>query len=164
MSRNPIQILTVNCKTKYFRHKYWRYITDIGTFLMVNRMDIKVHIFKSLEKEYKNISEVLTVLERIERSDEYQSLTGDFIVFNKLTLCCFIDALLSSSIYTKPKPKLDEMVSEIITSTIMVGAKKKVASTNEELKKYLARETIPTLDEMIVEQKNPVLKDIRILN
>lgn len=46
----------------------------------------------------------------------------------------------------------------------MVGAKKKVANTNDELKKYLAIDNIPTLDEMIVEQKKDVLKNIKILN
>ena len=164
MSRKPIQILTVNCKTKYFRHKYWRYITDIGTFLMVKRMDIKVHVFQALQKEYSNIHDLLSMMERVENSDEYKSLTGDFIVFNKLTLCCFIDAMISSSILTRSKPQLDAIASRIITSTIMVGARKKVADTNDELKKYLAIDRIPTLDEMIVEQKKDVLKNIRILN
>ena len=152
MTTQPIGLLKVICKNKYLRHTYWRYITDVGTFLMIHRHTLRACIFEELLTHSKdNVSVALELLERIDKKDNFKTIPTEYIVFNKLTLCCLIDNVVSETLLSVTITNRKVIIDNIIRKIIMKGAKHKVANSQEEVATFLGLKETPSLESLLIE-------------
>lgn len=153
MTKQPIGLLKVICKNKYLRHTYWRYITDVGTFLMIHRHTLRACIFEELLADNDgNYSVALELLERIDNKDNFKTLPTEYIVFNKITVCCLIDNVISETLLSSTMASKKDITEKIIRKVILKGAKHKVASTQEEVASFLGLKETPSLESLLIEK------------
>lgn len=148
--KNPIGLLTVIVKVKYYKHTYWRYVSDLGTFLMIERNEIRAAIFNELLTHSPNCATALTYLERIDAKPNFKRLPSEYVVFNKLALCCLIDDVIDTTLLTVSNEKRRESIDRIIRKIILTGAKNKVADSQEEVASFLALTTPPLLEDILI--------------
>lgn len=133
------KFLALSNDHKNLKHKYWRYTSDLGTHLVVRRVCIKDIIVTDLNQVGgMSIREALIFLEQVENHKLWDFHDYECVIFNKLTICCILDSLLTDLLTGFYNPELrDKLISGIAFKVIARGAKNTIAKTPLEVDLYL---------------------------
>lgn len=145
-----MQLIEVEVKTRNLKHKYWRYTNDSHRFFLLERLELKACILEQFLKMFPDkLSSVVFSLEKLDEHPQWSRITDDTCVFNKITICCLLDTLITDIFFGCPQKMLDKETEQLASRVIIKASRTIVAEDSETLKTVLSLEKVPNIDQLI---------------